>query len=180
MRFPLIACLILMMVAGSAFAQAGDEKAKSDSTAVNLKTSLDSNETVSSKVEPIRANRTVFKSIGYGKVSEDQVLGSVTTLQDDEFQKNTYSNLAEYLRGRIPGLQVYGSPGNYSIIIRGVNTFNSSTQPLFVVDGTPVSASMALSMISPQDVKSVSVLKDGSAAIYGSRGANGVIIIETK
>jgi TonB-dependent SusC/RagA subfamily outer membrane receptor len=74
------------------------------------------------------------------------------------------------LRGEIPGVQVTGK----SIMIRSTSTVNSGTEPLFIVDGVPVNS---IDNIQPQLVKSIQVLKGSSAAIYGSRGSNGVIII---
>jgi TonB-dependent SusC/RagA subfamily outer membrane receptor len=74
------------------------------------------------------------------------------------------------IRGEVPGVQVNGT----SIMIRGATTINSGTEPLFVVDGVPV---MTVDNIQPQMVKSIQVLKGSAASIYGSRGSNGVIII---
>ena len=81
----------------------------------------------------------------------------------------------ELIRGRFAGVQIV----NNEIIIRGINSINSSSAALIVIDGVPVDNSV-LNTLPPIQVKSVNILKDGSAAIYGSRGANGVVIIETK
>jgi TonB-dependent SusC/RagA subfamily outer membrane receptor len=81
----------------------------------------------------------------------------------------------DLIKGRFAGVQV----ANGQIIIRGVNSINSSTAALIILDGVPVDGS-ALNSIPPVQVKSINVIKDGSAAIYGSRGANGVVVIETK
>jgi TonB-dependent SusC/RagA subfamily outer membrane receptor len=86
-----------------------------------------------------------------------------------------YSNLYEVIRGRFAGVQIV----NGEIIIRGQNSINSSSSALIVVDGVPSNSSV-LSSIPPIQVKSINILKDGSSAIYGSRGANGVVLIETK
>ncbi len=86
----------------------------------------------------------------------------------------TYSNMYDYLRGRVPGVQV---TSDNKILIRGVNSINLSTDPLIILDGSEIND---LSVINPNDVDSVTVLKDGSASIYGVRGANGVIIITTR
>ena len=75
------------------------------------------------------------------------------------------------------GLSVYKRGSTYKYVIRGINSINASTDPLFIVDGSAVND---ISYLSPKDVKSVEVLKDASASIYGSRGACGVIIITTK
>jgi len=87
-----------------------------------------------------------------------------------------YTDMYELIRGRFAGVQVQS---NGDIIIRGVNSFNSSSSALIVIDGVP-SNSGILSSLPPIQVKNISVLKDGGAAIYGTRGANGVVIIETK
>ena len=88
---------------------------------------------------------------------------------------SSYQNVAQILQGRIPGVNVSGD----KVIIRGVNTFFGSTDPLFLVDGVPVDGSFALSM-NPVEIERIEVLKGPDAAIYGLRGANGVIAIYTK
>lgn len=117
--------------------------------------------------------------LGYGTVRKDQNTYSVERVKPDEKQVSGYNNIIDYLRGRVPGLMIGASDGSSmpSITIRGKNSINSSTEPLIIVDGTPTDNIM---WISPNDVASVDVLKDASAAIYGSRGANGVILINTK
>ena len=85
-----------------------------------------------------------------------------------------YTDMYEYLRGRVPGVAV-GTDN--SITIRGVNSINLSTEPLILLDGVAITD---LSTINPMDVQSVDVLKDASSSIYGARGANGVILITTK
>ena len=85
----------------------------------------------------------------------------------------TYSDMYAYLRGRVPGVTV---TSDNRIIIRGIGTNSDATDPLILVDGVQVTD---LSSINPADVKSVDVIKDGSSAIYGMQGANGVIIIKT-
>ena len=79
--------------------------------------------------------------------------------------------------GRVPGLSVYQEGDGYKYVIRGVSTLYGSSDPLFIVDGVETDN---IDHISPRDVSSVEVLKDGSASIYGTRGANGVILITTK
>lgn len=92
-----------------------------------------------------------------------------------------YQNLADYLR-QVPGVNISGSGSNVSINIRGINSFNSGTNPLFVIDGQAVghSYSQANSMLNPQDIDYVRVLKGADASIYGVRGGNGVIEIVTR
>lgn len=100
------------------------------------------------------------------------------SISDD---RNYYRNLADYLR-QVPGININGSGSNISIHIRGINSFNSVTTPLFVIDGQAVghSYSQVNSMVSSQDIDYVRVLKGSDAAIYGIRGGNGVIEIVTR
>lgn len=114
-------------------------------------------------------------NIGYGAVPKDNLTGSVSKVKLKTADM-TYDNIYEYLRGRVPGV-VIGPGDPPSIIIRGKGTINSATDPLILVDGVEVSD---ISLISPSDVESVEVIKDGTSAIYGVRGANGVILITTK
>ncbi|MBQ0149153.1 MAG: TonB-dependent receptor plug domain-containing protein [Bacteroidales bacterium] len=125
------------------------------------------------------SDREEVVGIGYGTIHRRQNTYSVERVTPDERQMSGYRNILDYLRGRVPGLTIGNSvDGNMpSMTIRGKNSINSSTEPLFIVDGTPTDNIM---WINPQDVASVDVLKDASASIYGSRGANGVIIINTK
>ena len=110
--------------------------------------------------------------IGYGKADRKELSYSVSTIKAEE--NGFYSNMYEYLRGKVPGVQV--APDN-TIVIRGVGTFNSSTTPLILVDGVEIND---LSTVNPRDVYNVDVLKDASSSIYGMKGANGVILITTR
>ena len=111
--------------------------------------------------------------MGYGTVDKDNLTYSVSSLKPEENEMSSYSNMYDYLRGRVPGVSV--GPNN-KIQIRGNNSITAGTEPLIIVDGSESD----LSTINPRDVYSVDVLKDGSASIYGVRGAGGVIIITTK
>ncbi|MBO4535804.1 MAG: TonB-dependent receptor plug domain-containing protein [Bacteroidales bacterium] len=111
--------------------------------------------------------------MGYGKIDKDNLTYSVSSLKPEENEISSYSNMYDYLRGRVPGVSV--GPNN-KIQIRGNNSINAGTEPLIIVDGTESD----LDAINPRDVYSVDVLKDGSSSIYGVRGACGVIIITTK
>ena len=115
-------------------------------------------------------------NVGYGSVDRDDLTYSVSQVSPDT-NVDTYSNMYDYLRGRVAGLEI--GPGNTmsSVTIRGINSINSSTAPLVLVDGMEVND---LDAVNPHDVASVSVLKDASSSIYGVRGANGVILITTK
>lgn len=123
--------------------------------------------------------------IGYGSVKKSDLTGSVTTVEMDNL-KNTPANSVEgLLQGRAAGLQVVNSsqdPGASSTVrIRGGSSLNGSNAPLIVVDGFPLGDAGNLKQINPTDIVNIEVLKDASAsAIYGSRGANGVIMVTTK
>lgn len=90
-----------------------------------------------------------------------------------------YSDIFEYIRGKVPGVQVGQSgPGEMpSIIIRGIGTNSEHTQPLFIVDGVQTDN---ISTIDPENIYQIDVIKDGTSAIYGMQGANGVIVVTTK
>lgn len=113
-------------------------------------------------------------NVGYGTVKKRDLSHPVSSLQVKGDEIRTYRDMYEYLEGRVAGVMV--TTGK-RIIIRGVNTVNGSSDPLIIVDGAEC---QDLSTINPNDVKSVDILKDSAAAIYGVRGANGVIVITTK
>jgi TonB-linked SusC/RagA family outer membrane protein len=121
--------------------------------------------------------------VGYGTQRKATVTGSVATVRGSELDKSPALNLSNSLAGRMPGitaLQRTGEPGfdGSTIRIRGTNTLGNSG-PLVVIDGIPDRAG-GFDRLNPADIESVSVLKDASAAIYGARAANGVILITTK
>ena len=121
--------------------------------------------------------------VGYGTVKKTDVTGSVTSVKSDEMMKRNPVSLGQGLQGAAAGVSVMrtsGDPeGGVSIRIRGVATVNGSADPLYVVDGVQVGTSV--DFLNPADVESIEILKDASAtAIYGSQGANGVILITTK
>ena len=123
-------------------------------------------------------------SIGYGNQDRDDVQGAVASVDVDESVRKTARTLAEILRGRVSGVTVLPAPGGgLQVRIRGAASLARNASPLYIVDGMPVQADRngTLSMLNPFDIESISVLKNASAtAIYGVRGANGVIIIKTK
>jgi TonB-dependent SusC/RagA subfamily outer membrane receptor len=125
------------------------------------------------RLKPGDKNREI--AIGYGYVRDADKLNAVATLNNKDLDFSQYSTMYELIRGRFAGVQIV----NGEVIIRGTNSINSSSAALIVLDGVPVDNSV-LNSLPPIQVKSVNILKDGSAAIYGSRGANGVVIIETK
>lgn len=118
-------------------------------------------------------------NVGYGSVDKNNLTYSVTQVEVDDKESMVYTNIWDYLRGRVPGVMIGNAgPGETpSIVVRGINSVNSSTQPLFVLDGVETPD---ISFLNPNDVANVSVLKDSSASIYGTRGGNGVILITTK
>jgi TonB-linked SusC/RagA family outer membrane protein len=124
-------------------------------------------------------------AIGYGTQKKSDVTGSVSSLTPEKLIDKPVVNVGQALQNKIAGVQVIrqaaGDPGGRpQIRIRGTNSINTSSDPLFVVDGI-VGVINALQNIDPQDIATMDVLKDASAtAIYGTRGANGVIIITTK
>jgi TonB-linked SusC/RagA family outer membrane protein len=122
--------------------------------------------------------------VGYGTQLKRDLTGSVGTVKTDDLVKAPTSNFDQALSGRIAGVQVTsvdGTPGsNANIVIRGGNSITGDNSPLYVIDGVPLVDFDAASL-NTNDIKSLDVLKDASAtAIYGSRGANGVILITTK
>jgi TonB-linked SusC/RagA family outer membrane protein len=123
--------------------------------------------------------------IGYGSVKKSDVTGSVTSVKMKALESIPANSIDGLLQGRVAGLQVISSsqdPGAGSTIrIRGASSLSGSNDPLVVVDGFPLGGAGNIKQINPSDIESVEVLKDASAsAIYGSRGANGVIMITTK
>lgn len=129
-------------------------------------------------------------AIGYGTVKKSDATGSVAVIKPDEIEAGLATSVQDMLVGQTPGVVVTqsgGPEGGGTIRIRGGSSLNASNDPLIVVDGVPLSnAGMSglgnsLGMISPENIESMTVLKDASAtAIYGSRASNGVIIITTK
>ena len=116
--------------------------------------------------------------IGYGEVDEEHVEGSVDTLDPDDEGLSRTRELADML-ARVPGVQVRVYGDNLQVRIRGSSSFRASEEPLVVVDGMVYRG--ALRGINPGAIESITVLKNaGETAVYGARGANGVILITTK
>ena len=121
--------------------------------------------------------------VAYGTAKKESFTGSVAVVGGDELEQRKYSNVTKALDGLAPGVQVTsgsGQPGSGStVVVRGFGSINASNTPLYVVDGVPFDG--AMSSINPDDIASISILKDASASVlYGSRGANGVVLITTK
>ncbi len=128
--------------------------------------------------------------IGYGTIKKSDLTGAISSVSPEEIEKSSAINIQTLLQGRVPGLMATsnsGAPGSEAVIrIRGVGTVNNSS-PIYVVDGTiidnsdPNNLASNIGFLNPSDIESVEVLKDASAqAIYGSRGANGVILVSTR
>lgn len=122
--------------------------------------------------------------LAYGTTTRAQFVGSASTVDNKTITDRSVSNVTNALQGAAPGVQVVsgsGQPGtNATIRIRGVGSINGGTTPLYVVDGAPYDTDV-LNLLDTRDIESVTVLKDAAAtAIYGARGANGVVLITTK
>lgn len=129
--------------------------------------------------------------VGYGSQKKSDVTGAIGSVKSEDFNKGLVANVGQLLQGKVAGVNVSnvsGEPGaNQNIVIRGVGSLRSGTTPLYVIDGFVIDnsntgvASNPMNFINPEDIASMDVLKDASAsAIYGARGANGVIVITTK
>ena len=128
--------------------------------------------------------------VGYGSQRREDLTGSISSISASDIEKQSITSPQEALQGQIAGVRVTknsGAPGGGSTVrIRGTSSIRAGNNPLYVVDGLPISGGSSpsqnpLSLINPQDIVSIEVLKDASAtAIYGARGANGVVLITTK
>ena len=146
--------------------------------AVGTRTTLD----VTLAVEDRQLDEVVV--VGYGTVKKSDLTGSLAQVKAKELNAFPVPNVLQALQGRAAGVQVVqnnGAPGaNVSVRIRGTNSIQGSNEPLYVVDGFPTAGSNP-TVLNNSDIESIEILKDASAtAIYGSRGANGVVLITTK
>lgn len=153
--------------------------------------SYSGNQTLSVSLSEETSSLDEVVVIGYGSQKRSDVTGSIASVKSKDFNKGVVANVGQLIQGKVAGVNVTaasGEPGaSQDIIIRGVGSLRSGTTPLYVVDGFALDnsnngvASNPLNFINPQDIESIEVLKDASAsAIYGSRAANGVIVITTK
>ena len=122
--------------------------------------------------------------VAYGVRKKGTIAGSVSTVKNDKLENVPAPSFDQALQGQTTGLSVISNSGEPSkaatFQIRGTNSINSGTAPLFILDGVPISSS-DFNTISPSDIESISVLKDASStSIYGARAANGVVVITTK
>tara|TARA_R110002050_G_scaffold204522_2_gene340055 strand:- start:55431 stop:58409 length:2979 start_codon:yes stop_codon:yes gene_type:complete len=120
--------------------------------------------------------------VGYGSTTKKEITSAVTQISEEDFNQGTINSANELLQGKVAGLSIYNKGGNpndeATVRLRGISTVGANSSPLVVIDGV-IGAS--LNNVDPSDIASMTVLKDGSAAaIYGSRGSSGVIIVTTK
>lgn len=152
---------------------------------------------VSFQMKAAAVNLSAVVTVGYGTANRREITNAITTVQGEELTNVPIASIDGALQGKAPGLQVVqnaGNPGNaMSVRIRGSSSLSAGNQPLYVIDGVPIlresysQLSMggqdisAVSSINPDEIASIDVLKDASAAaIYGSRASNGVVLITTK
>ena len=134
------------------------------------------------KLDPSVVNLGEVVAIGYGSQTRKEITGSVANITEENFNQGVSRDAADLLQGKVAGLTITSGSGDISrdsqIRLRGTSTLQNDEGPLIVIDGIPGGS---LSTVAPQDIESISVLKDASsAAIYGSRAAGGVILITTK
>src|SRR5436190_2409774 len=121
---------------------------------------------------------------GYREENRKSLPGAVAVVKSDKLQNSAIASFDQILQGRVPGMLVAGGSGqpgsSATVIIRGIKSLSGSNAPLYVLDGVPIAAGV-FNTLNPNDFESISVLKDATAAaLYGSRGANGVVVISTK
>ena len=139
-------------------------------------------ESIDVKLEDDNTTLNDVVVIGYGTVRKKDLTGSVSSISDKQIANIPVSNVSEAMTGKMAGVNITtteGSPdADVKIRVRGGGSLSQDNSPLYIVDGFPVSS---ISDIAPSEIQSIDVLKDASStAIYGARGANGVIIVTTK
>jgi iron complex outermembrane receptor protein len=148
-----------------------DQPVKLDGAKTNLSIKLQSGTT----------NLEQVVVVGYGKGSRKNLTTAVTSIKADELNRGAISDVGQLLQGKVSGLNISSSGDptkTASVVLRGASTLNSSQGPFYVIDGVP---GVDISIISPDDIATIDVLKDAAAtAIYGNRAANGVIMVTTK
>jgi iron complex outermembrane receptor protein len=120
--------------------------------------------------------------VGYGTLKNREITGSVSSIKSKDFNKGNVNDVAGLIQGKVPGLVVARAGndpnGTFNLRLRGLSSASQNTSPLIVIDGVPAAS---IRQVDPNDIESIDVLKDGSAAaIYGTRASAGVIIITTK
>lgn len=143
---------------------------------------VDGNSSINIEMSPDAESLSEVVIVGYGSVKKKDLTGAVNTISASDITERNVTSPLEAIQGNVPGVQISSSTGRigdgFDITIRGANSLLSNTGPLYVVDGVPTDD---ISFLNPQDISRMDILKDASsAAIYGSRGASGVVIITTK
>lgn len=155
---------------------------------LNQEIAVGSRSVIDIKLAPDNKTLNEVVVVGYGTQEKKDLTGAIASVGSKDIQKLPVSGVDQALQGQVAGLQISqsnGAPGaNTNILIRGIGSISGGNEPLFVIDGYPVTNSgigNPLNTINPNDIESIDVLKDASStAIYGSRGSNGVIMITTK
>lgn len=146
-------------------------------------TSVAQGTTLSIALKPLKNNLDEVIVVGYGTKTRGTVTSSIVSVGAEEIRSRPVANALQAIQGKAAGVDVTSNerPGEMgSILIRGVRSINASNSPLYVVDGIPLNFG-GVEAVNPNDIESIDILKDASAtAIYGSRGANGVVLISTK
>lgn len=143
------------------------------------------------QLDPDNSQLDEFVVVGYGSQKRSDITGAIASVTSENFNMGVVTNPGELMQGKLAGVSISansGEPGaNQDVIIRGIGSLRSGTQPLYVVDGFLLDNSSTgiptnpLNFLNPNDIESIDVLKDASAtAVYGSRAANGVVVITTK
>lgn len=143
---------------------------------------IGSQSTIDVKLEPQTIGIEEVVAIGYGTQRKREVSGSISNVSEKDFNKGLTRDAVDLLKGKVPGLSITSGSGDVTseqtVRLRGTSSLTGSSEPFVVIDGVP---GLSLSSVAPQDIESISVLKDASAAaIYGSRSASGVILVTTK
>jgi TonB-dependent SusC/RagA subfamily outer membrane receptor len=139
--------------------------------------------TIQLKEQRQELSNFVLVSTGYQQLPKERSTGAFSTVNNEAIKNKSISmNVVDRLEGLVPGLAVNYGRGNDKFTIRGLTTINADKSPLIVVDGVPIyDASALTSLVNPDDVENVNVLKDATAAsIWGAAAANGVIVVTTK
>ncbi len=146
------------------------------------KITVGSNNEIDVVLEPSEEQLGEVVVLGYGSQLRKNITGSVSTIEGEAFESRPNNQVGSLLQGQSAGVQVVSGSGKpsagFSVRIRGTNSINAGSEPLYVVDGVPTTDTRS---INPADIESITALKDASsAAIYGAQGANGVVLITTK
>ena len=153
--------------------------------------SVNGQSTISIQLDPDASQLNEIVVVGYGTQKREDVIGSIASVDSEKFNAGVVTNPGELIQGKLAGVSIASSSGEpgaaQDVIIRGIGSLRSGTQPLYVIDGFLLDnsstgvATNALNFLNPNDIQSIDVLKDASAAaVYGSRAANGVVVITTK